>query len=198
MPSSSSKRIFVLTKNKRPNKEYLWIFVFLSENIFGLKSSKKITKFYLTFFRNLCFLPFSQKVRIVHASQSISYTSSGLRHLFKEIIKVLTFVFWKFKSFADMNENGGSSKKCSWGFNSLVRRKQVDSAHLKNDHGHHQLAKKLTAFDLVAIGIKTKIQTAFVFLSIVDFVSFFSMLLIFQRSWNNNRSRSVHSCGNSS
>ncbi|XP_013714245.2 cationic amino acid transporter 4, vacuolar [Brassica napus] len=157
MPSSSSKRIFVLTKNKRPNKEYLWIFVFLSENIFGLKSSKKITKFYLTFFRNLCFLPFSQKVRIVHASQSISYTSSGLRHLFKEIIKVLTFVFWKFKSFADMNENGGSSKKCSWGFNSLVRRKQVDSAHLKNDHGHHQLAKKLTAFDLVAIGVGTTI-----------------------------------------
>ena len=56
-----------------------------------------------------------------------------------------------------MNENGGSSKKCSWGFNSLVRRKQVDSVHLKNDHGHHhhQLAKKLTAFDLVAIGNET-------------------------------------------
>ncbi|CAN6888959.1 unnamed protein product [Brassica oleracea] len=58
-----------------------------------------------------------------------------------------------------MNENGGSSKKCSWGFNSLVRRKQVDSVHLKNDHGHHhhQLAKKLTAFDLVAIGVGTTI-----------------------------------------
>lgn len=54
-----------------------------------------------------------------------------------------------------MKENGGSSKKCSWGFNSLVRRKQVDSVHLKNDHGHHQLAKKLTAFDLVAIGNET-------------------------------------------
>ncbi|CAH8386181.1 unnamed protein product [Eruca vesicaria subsp. sativa] len=56
-----------------------------------------------------------------------------------------------------MNEKGGSSK-CSWGFNCLVRRKQVDSVHLKNDHdGHHHLAKKLTVVDLVAIGVGTTI-----------------------------------------
>ncbi|CAN8269850.1 unnamed protein product [Cochlearia groenlandica] len=57
-----------------------------------------------------------------------------------------------------MNENGGS-----WGLNSLVRRKQVDSVHVKkkkNDeqhHHHNQLAKKLTAVDLVAIGVGTTI-----------------------------------------
>ncbi|KAJ0237152.1 Cationic amino acid transporter 4 [Hirschfeldia incana] len=52
-----------------------------------------------------------------------------------------------------MNENGRS-----WGFNSLVRRKQVDSVHLTKDDGHHhQLAKKLTVVDLVAIGVGTTI-----------------------------------------
>ncbi|RID81213.1 hypothetical protein BRARA_A03810, partial [Brassica rapa] len=44
--------------------------------------------------------------------------------------------------------------------NSVVRRKQVDSAHTKKhdgeDHRHH-LAKKLTAVDLVAIGVGTTI-----------------------------------------
>ncbi|KAJ4886237.1 hypothetical protein Rs2_25985 [Raphanus sativus] len=59
-----------------------------------------------------------------------------------------------------MNENGG----CSWGggFKSVVRRKQVDSGHhIKkhdgDDHHRHQLAKKLTAVDLVAIGVGTTI-----------------------------------------
>lgn len=42
--------------------------------------------------------------------------------------------------------------------NSLVRRKQVDSVHLIKNDGHHQLAKKLSAVDLVAIGMR-KIQT---------------------------------------
>lgn len=42
--------------------------------------------------------------------------------------------------------------------NSLVRRKQVDSVHLIKKDGNHQLAKKLTAVDLVAIGMG-KIQT---------------------------------------
>ncbi|CAA7041047.1 unnamed protein product [Microthlaspi erraticum] len=58
-----------------------------------------------------------------------------------------------------MNENGGGSRKCSWGLNSIVRRKQVDSVHLnENDgHDHQHLAKKLTAVDLVAIGVGTTI-----------------------------------------
>ncbi|KAF8074298.1 hypothetical protein N665_1115s0014 [Sinapis alba] len=58
-----------------------------------------------------------------------------------------------------MNENGGS-RKCSWGgLKSVVRRKQVDSAHIKKHDGdlRHQLAKKLTAVDLVAIGVGTTI-----------------------------------------
>ena len=122
------------------------------------------------------FSTFSQKVRIVHASQSISYTSSGLRHLSRFVGK--TNSSWSLFFLADMNENGGSSKKCSWGFNSLVRRKQVDSVHLKNDHGHHhhQLAKKLTAFDLVAIGMKlfSRTNQHFVFLTmfLIVFLNF--------------------------
>ncbi|KAG7580552.1 Cationic amino acid transporter C-terminal [Arabidopsis suecica] len=41
--------------------------------------------------------------------------------------------------------------------NSLVRRKQVDSVHLIKNDGPHQLAKKLSAVDLVAIGVGTTI-----------------------------------------
>ncbi|XP_010507171.1 PREDICTED: cationic amino acid transporter 4, vacuolar-like [Camelina sativa] len=41
--------------------------------------------------------------------------------------------------------------------NSLVRRKQADSVHLIKNDGHHQLAKKLSVVDLVAIGVGTTI-----------------------------------------
>ncbi|XVF30728.1 hypothetical protein REPUB_Repub16aG0083600 [Reevesia pubescens] len=45
--------------------------------------------------------------------------------------------------------------KCSKGLKSLVRRKQVDSVHVRRQ-GHH-LARKLTALDLTAIGVGTTI-----------------------------------------
>lgn len=46
---------------------------------------------------------------------------------------------------------GGSGKQGSWGgLNSLIRRKQVDSVHVKS--GGQQLAKELTIPHLVAIG----------------------------------------------
>ncbi|MBA0687074.1 hypothetical protein Goari_014637 [Gossypium aridum] len=45
----------------------------------------------------------------------------------------------------------------SWGgLKSLVRRKQVDSAHSKRS-GHHQLAKELTVPHLIAIGVGSTI-----------------------------------------
>ncbi|XP_010525000.1 PREDICTED: cationic amino acid transporter 4, vacuolar [Tarenaya hassleriana] len=50
----------------------------------------------------------------------------------------------------------GCSTKWSWGLRSMVRRKQVDSVHLRKNDGN-QLAKKLSAIDLVAIGVGTTI-----------------------------------------
>jgi hypothetical protein len=53
---------------------------------------------------------------------------------------------------ADRQNNGGNGAgKCSWGFGSLIRRKQVDSVHVRRE-GHTQLARKLSAVDLIAIG----------------------------------------------
>ena len=49
------------------------------------------------------------------------------------------------------DENGGVGGRWSRGFGSLIRRKQVDSVHVRG-HGHHQLARKLSVVDLVAIG----------------------------------------------
>lgn len=47
-------------------------------------------------------------------------------------------------------ENGGVGVgRWLTGFGSLVRRKQVDSVHYR---GHAQLARKLSAVDLVGIG----------------------------------------------
>jgi cationic amino acid transporter 1 len=52
-------------------------------------------------------------------------------------------------------ESGGSSS--SWGgLRSLVRKKQVDSAHIKRS-GEHQLAKELTIPHLIAIGVGSTI-----------------------------------------
>ncbi|KAE8099755.1 hypothetical protein FH972_017710 [Carpinus fangiana] len=52
----------------------------------------------------------------------------------------------------DRKNNGGySAGNCSRGFGCLIRRKQVDSAHVRRE-GHTQLARKLSAFDLIAIG----------------------------------------------
>ncbi|KAF8403459.1 hypothetical protein HHK36_011563 [Tetracentron sinense] len=48
--------------------------------------------------------------------------------------------------------SGGSS---SWGLRSLIRRKQVDSAHVRPDG--HQLAKQLSVLDLIAIGVGSTI-----------------------------------------
>lgn len=44
---------------------------------------------------------------------------------------------------------GGGGGKLLRGFGSLIRRKQVDSVHVR---GHAQLARKLSAVDLVGIG----------------------------------------------
>jgi cationic amino acid transporter 1 len=54
------------------------------------------------------------------------------------------------------NQTGVDSAKLV-DMNSLVRRKQVDSVHLIKNDGPHQLAKKLSAVDLVAIGVGTTI-----------------------------------------
>ncbi|XP_062003296.1 cationic amino acid transporter 4, vacuolar isoform X1 [Rosa rugosa] len=44
--------------------------------------------------------------------------------------------------------------KCFWGFRSVVRRKQVDSVHVKRQgEGHHELARILCVTDLIAIGV---------------------------------------------
>lgn len=51
------------------------------------------------------------------------------------------------------NQTGVDSAKLV-DMNSLVRRKQVDSVHLIKNDGPHQLAKKLSAVDLVAIGMR--------------------------------------------
>lgn len=45
----------------------------------------------------------------------------------------------------------GYGRRLSGVFESLVRRKQVDSENVTREN-HHQLAKKLSALDLVAIG----------------------------------------------
>lgn len=53
---------------------------------------------------------------------------------------------------ADRKTSGRNGEgRYSWGFGSLIRRKQVDSVHLRRD-GRTQLARKLSAVDLVAIG----------------------------------------------
>lgn len=44
---------------------------------------------------------------------------------------------------------GGGGGRWLRGFGSLIRRKQVDSVHFR---GHAQLARKLSAVDLVGIG----------------------------------------------
>lgn len=44
---------------------------------------------------------------------------------------------------------GGNAGGLLRGFGSLIRRKQVDSVHYR---GHAQLARKLSAIDLVGIG----------------------------------------------
>ncbi|XP_041024124.1 cationic amino acid transporter 4, vacuolar [Juglans microcarpa x Juglans regia] len=49
------------------------------------------------------------------------------------------------------NSGGNGRGRCSWGFASLIRRKQVDSVHVRRE-GHTQLARKLSAIDLIAIG----------------------------------------------
>lgn len=49
----------------------------------------------------------------------------------------------------DMKRGGGVSQYYS-GFGCLIRRKQVDSAQAKGEG--QQLAKRLSAFDLIAIG----------------------------------------------
>lgn len=53
----------------------------------------------------------------------------------------------------DMQSSGnvGGGRKCFWGFRSLIQRKQVDSVHVRSE-GHHQLARKLSVTDLIAIG----------------------------------------------
>ncbi|KAL7225735.1 hypothetical protein ACSBR1_020988 [Camellia fascicularis] len=57
----------------------------------------------------------------------------------------------------DSQNDGGA---CPWtcGFKGLIRRKQVDSIHAKSSgSGHHQLAKELSVFHLIAIGVGSTI-----------------------------------------
>lgn len=52
-------------------------------------------------------------------------------------------------------KEGGGGGGGSWGFKSLIRRKQVDSVH--NKLSGHQLAKELSILHLIAIGVGTTI-----------------------------------------
>ncbi|KAF3441211.1 hypothetical protein FNV43_RR15124 [Rhamnella rubrinervis] len=54
------------------------------------------------------------------------------------------------QSCGDGSRNGG--KPSPWGFRNLIRKKQVDSVRVRR-HGQLQLAQKLSAFDLIAIGV---------------------------------------------
>lgn len=60
---------------------------------------------------------------------------------------------WFVGVLVDMQSSGnvGGGRKCFWGFRSLIQRKQVDSVHVRSE-GHHQLARKLSVTDLIAIG----------------------------------------------
>lgn len=53
----------------------------------------------------------------------------------------------------DQIETGGGNTRS--GMRSLIRRKQVDSVHVKSE-GHHKLAKELSILQLLAIGISLK------------------------------------------
>ncbi|XP_026417996.1 cationic amino acid transporter 2, vacuolar-like [Papaver somniferum] len=60
--------------------------------------------------------------------------------------------------FESLPNAAGSGKGCiSWGFRSLIRRKQVDSAHVKKYGKHPQLAKELSILELIAIGVGSTI-----------------------------------------
>ncbi|PIA54056.1 hypothetical protein AQUCO_00900555v1 [Aquilegia coerulea] len=58
-----------------------------------------------------------------------------------------------FDSKKDIVTSDGINECSSWGFRSLLRRKQVDSAHNANTRTHQQLAKELTVLQLIAIGV---------------------------------------------
>lgn len=52
------------------------------------------------------------------------------------------------------SKGGGGEQKSLSGFQSLIRRKQVDSIHSNSSsNGGHQLAKELSIAHLIAIGI---------------------------------------------
>ncbi|KAL5720597.1 Carnitine O-acetyltransferase mitochondrial [Ranunculus cassubicifolius] len=61
------------------------------------------------------------------------------------------------------NNNGVSTSSSSSngnskvGFRSLIRRKQVDSVHVKSENGHPRLAKELSILQLLAIGVGSTI-----------------------------------------
>ncbi|KAI3959700.1 hypothetical protein MKW92_008713 [Papaver armeniacum] len=60
--------------------------------------------------------------------------------------------------FESLPNGGGSGKGCiSWGFRSLIRRKQVDSAQARKHGKHPQLAKELSILELIAIGVGSTI-----------------------------------------
>ncbi|KAI3955426.1 hypothetical protein MKW98_018527 [Papaver atlanticum] len=60
--------------------------------------------------------------------------------------------------FESLPNGGGSGKGCiSWGFRSLKRRKQVDSAQARKYGKHPQLAKELSILELIAIGVGSTI-----------------------------------------
>ncbi|KAH0972589.1 hypothetical protein GBA52_024745 [Prunus armeniaca] len=108
---------------------------------------------------------------------------------------------------------GGSGKQGSWGgLNSLIRRKQVDSVHVKS--GGQQLAKELTIPHLVAIDAQVFVPRYILVIGIrfcsPVFIPFSSQLYLpalclalklrfmfsynLIRSWLDDRSRSLYSC----
>lgn len=52
--------------------------------------------------------------------------------------------------FSDSQKDGGVGGRYFGGFRSLIRRKQVDSVHIRSEG--HQLAKELSVLHLIAIG----------------------------------------------
>lgn len=53
---------------------------------------------------------------------------------------------------SDPQKGGKGRGHGLFGFQSLIRRKQVDSVHSKSSPGAHQLAKELSISHLIAIG----------------------------------------------
>lgn len=72
---------------------------------------------------------------------------------------------------------GGGGGQGLSGFQTLIRRKQVDSIHSKPSHGGHQLAKELSISHLIAIGKSHCFLLLCVIYIYTNFFSGFPLLL---------------------